>query len=176
MDIVSSRFNLFFSILGQSIDFDVERAAGLQSVHRGDRIRVRNDCNRDDIAKNSRDRKRDTFDRDGALRSDVAAQAGGDGKAKAPIAYGFVGRVNGFERDQCADAIHMALHDVSAKRCAGGGRQLKVHDVAGLELRKLRPLHGLLGKISRELRMRNIKRGKANAGDGHGVAGVQPRS
>ena len=166
---------LLLGVLGQRVHFNVEGAAGLQGVQGRDRVGVRDDRDRDDVTEDGGHGERDALDRDRALRSDVPAQSGRDGKAQPPVTGGLVRWVNGLQREERADAIDVALYDVAAERRAGRSGKFEVDDVAGLELGELGAFDRLLGEIGGELGMGEVKRGETDARDGDRIPGAQTR-
>ena len=61
-----------------------------------------------------------------------------------------VGVGNPFEFDEAADAIDVALHDVSAKTAVGLHGEFEVHACAFMNARERGPFPGLRRKVSAE--------------------------
>ncbi len=65
--------------------------------------------------------------------NDMRCEFRGDGGGQAPVGGVEVGGVKWKQGDEGSDGVDVSLHDVAAKRAAGGGGKFKVDDAACLE-------------------------------------------
>jgi hypothetical protein len=102
-------------VLAEDIDLDIERVAGRQRAKAGGGVGVGDDGYLDLVVDDGGYGEADAFDRDGALRDDVAGEVFGELEAEAPVGLrGVWGE--GRQGDEGGGAVDVALNDVAAER------------------------------------------------------------
>lgn len=125
-------------VFGEDVDFKIEWIAGLEGVEIGGGVGVGDDGDGDLCfpcrgVVDGGDGEGDAFDGDGAFFDDVAGERCGRGEVEEPVGVFGCALSDGGESVEVADAVDVALHDVSAEWGAGRGGEFQVDLRAGLE-------------------------------------------
>jgi len=161
--------------LYQDIGFDVDGCAWGQGVQVGAPVSQRKNCDGDRLAVKVGDGEADAFDGDGAFVDHPGADVLGDMDFEGPVGAVLVESRTGWidyriEGAQDPAAIYVALDDVAAEGTAGGGGQFEVDFCAGGQRAEGGFVEGFLRKVGVEVRVIDIERGEADAGDAERIA------
>ena len=157
-------FEQAFDIFREDVALEVHRIAGNHTARIRVLMRERNDGDIGDAVVPARDGQADAVDRDRAFFGNVAAQFVRHAHGEPPI-LAFAG-----EARHAPDAVHMALHEMSAQARDCRERPFEIDYVAGFLFAERCAPQRLAGKISAEMLCVEFDHGQAAAVDGDAVA------
>ncbi len=163
----STHRNELLHVLGEHIHLQIDGPAGFGRAQRRALQGLGDQGHGERDVVDRRDGQRDAVDRDRALLDDVAQQFGrgveGDDPGEAVLAG----------RAHHRHAVDVALDEVTAETIGGAQRQLEVHVRALADLGQRGAPQRLVHDVGGERAVDDLRRGQADAVDGHRVAELQ---